>query len=212
MSLLERVKTAQNQKVMDRFQPCHFWSAHHKLWSRIPIYCLVPPPQGSKLRWREDMSGGLPSAWKSHTGWSLQTGHTAQGVLPYVRLFDTSGCKSLYRQYPYFRTTKSPTMVRFNTYAWPILINTQANGGSRQYIWAKPCKRTLKRRNKIAWWSFLPSLPFYHPQTKCPTVSLINSLQIVFWLICNSLSNGRLTGASLWLKDCLNCLTKLQTD
>ncbi len=26
-----------------------------------------------------------------------------------------------------------------------------------------------------------------------------NTLQIVFWLICNSLSNGQLTGASLWL-------------
>ncbi len=31
-----------------------------------------------------------------------------------------------------------------------------------------------------------------------------NTPQIVFWLICNSLSNGRLAGASLWLIDCLN--------
>ncbi len=27
----------------------------------MEIYCRVPPPRGFKLRWREDMGGGLPT-------------------------------------------------------------------------------------------------------------------------------------------------------
>ncbi len=71
-------------------------------------YCRVPPPQGSELRWREDMGGGLPNARESRTGWSLQpTGlqrihpkgfELVKGhKFPHVQPLDTSACKTLTR-------------------------------------------------------------------------------------------------------------------
>ncbi len=62
-------------------------------------------PRGSKLRWHEDMSGGLPSALEPRVGWSLQS-------ISLLRI----------------------TRLSTNNAQYTHLTNTQANGGSRQYV------------------------------------------------------------------------------
>ncbi len=62
--------------VPSLYSPLHFISFH--FIATIPIskqYELDTAchlPRGSKLRWREDIGGKLPSAWGSRVGWSLQ--------------------------------------------------------------------------------------------------------------------------------------------
>ncbi len=57
-------------------------------------YCRVPPPRGSKLRWREDMGGGLPNMRELRIGLSLQpTG------LPYLEQIELPTNNAEYTPY-----------------------------------------------------------------------------------------------------------------
>ena len=47
-------------------------------------YCRVPPPYGSKLRWREEMGGGLPNAWGHYIQIAIKLPLIVQHTLPII--------------------------------------------------------------------------------------------------------------------------------